>query len=153
MEVLTPAEWFQKGHDIRGCRKAEDEPFSRLKSEAEIYGWFLPPAAADVAIEQLRIARIKRQDSSHVFVCPRLFLSMWRKQLDKACDLIFSIPVGAIGWPVEMCEPLLIGVYFLFLCFKRWHFWGTSKLSYVARKLHEMRDDIEVDRGFILRKF
>jgi len=31
-----------------------------------------PPAAADVALEQLRQARHKRQDSFHIFVCPKL---------------------------------------------------------------------------------
>ena len=65
--------------------------------------WLLPPAAADVALEQLRIARIKRQDSSHVFVCPQLLCPSWLKQLNKNRDLIFKIPVGAIGWPTDMC--------------------------------------------------
>ena len=153
LEVLTPGDWFQKGHDIHGWRKAENEPFSRPIIKAGIYGWFPPPAAADVALEQLRIARIKRQDSFHVFVCPRLFLPSWRKQLGKACDLVFSLPVGAIGWPVEMHEPLLIGVCFPFLSIKPWEFRGTPKLSFVARKLHEVRDEAEVDRGPLLREF
>jgi hypothetical protein len=153
LEVLSPTDWFQKGHDIRGWKKAEGEPFQRPVIQAGVYGWFPPPAAADVALEQLRIARIKRQDSTHVFVCPRLFCPMWRKQMGKACDLIFSIPVGALGWPVEMLEPLLIGVCFPFLRFKPWQFRETPKISFVARKMHELRDDVEMDRGPFLRKF
>jgi hypothetical protein len=153
LEVLTPADWFQKGHDIRGWKKAKDEPFSRPVIKAGTCGWFLPPAAADVALEQLRIARIKQQDSTHVFVCPQLFLPVRRKQLGKACDLMFSVPVGATGWPVEMCEPLLTGVCFPFLSFKPWQFGGTPKLSQVARQMHGMRDDVEVDRGLVLCKF
>jgi hypothetical protein len=153
LEVLSPADWFQKGHDIRGWKKAEGEPFQRPVIKAGGYGWFPPPAAADVALEQLRIARIKRQDSTHVFVCPRLFCPMWRKQMSKACDLIFRIPVGAIGWPVDMFEPLLIGVCFPFLRYKPWQFRETPKISFVARKMHEVRDDVEMDRGPFLRKF
>lgn len=153
LEVLTPTDWFQKGHDIRGWKKAEGEPFQRPVIKAGVYGWFPPPAAADVALEQLRIARTKRQDSTHLFVCPRLFCPMWLKQMNKACDLVFKIPVGAIGWPVEMFEPLLIGVCFPFLRFKPWQFRKSPKISWVARKMHELRDNVEVDRGPFLRKF
>ena len=153
LQVLSPADWFQKGHDICGWKVAEGEPINRPTIKPGVYGWFPPPAAADVALEQLRIARIKRQDSSHVFVCPRLLCPSWLKQLNKACDLIFKVPVGAIGWPADMCEPLLIGVCFPFLRYKPWQFQGSPRISYVARQMHEMRDDVEVDRGFILRKF
>ena len=153
LEPLSPSDWFQKGHDIRGWEKVQDEPLQRPTIKAGVYGWFPPPAAADVALEQLRIARIKRQDSSHVFVCPRLLCPAWLKQMNKACDLIFKIPVGALGWPADMFEPLLIGVCFPFLRYKPWQFRGTPKVSFVARKMHEMRDDVEVDRGPILREF
>jgi hypothetical protein len=78
---------------------------------------------------------------------------MWLKQMNKACDLIFKIPAGAIGWPTDMFEPLLIGVCFPFLRHKPWKFRGTPKVSFVARKMFELRKDIEVDRGIVLRKF
>jgi hypothetical protein len=153
LDPLTPTDWFQKGHDIRGWAKQPDEPFQRPVLEAGVYGWFPPPAAADVALEQLRLSRLKRQNSSHVFVCPRLLRPLWRKQFSKACDLIFKIPPGAPGWPAEMFEPLLIGVCFPFLRSKPWQFRGTPKISSVARKLHGMRQDVELDRGPFLRKF
>ncbi len=144
---------MSKGNDIGGGREAEGEPVQRPVIKAGVDGWVPPRAAADVALEQLRIARIKRQDSTHVFVCPQLFCPMWRKQMSKACDLIFRIPVGAIGWPVDMFEPLLIGVCFPFLRYKPWQFRETPKISFVARKMHEVRDDVEMDRGPFLRKF
>ena len=34
------------------------------------YLWHPPPAAANVALEQLRIARIKRQQSAHMLFAP-----------------------------------------------------------------------------------
>ena len=153
LEPLTPTDWFQKGHDIRGWKKQPGEPFQRPVLAAGVFGWFPPPAAADVAIEQLRIARIKRQDSSHVFVCPRLLCPVWLKQLNKACDLVFKIPVGAPGWPSAMFEPLLIGICFPFLRSEPWQLKGTPKLSWVARKLHDVRKDTDLDRGPFLRQF
>jgi hypothetical protein len=153
LEALEPADWFQKGHDIQSWKKQPGEPFERPVLEAGVYGWFPPPAAADVAVEQLRLARLKRQNSTHVFVVPRLLCPVWLKQMNKACDLIFKIPPGAPGWPAEMFEPLLIGVCFPFLRYNPWQFKGSPKVSSVARKLHEMRKDIDMDRGPFLRKF
>jgi hypothetical protein len=120
MVQLTPDDWFQKGHDIRGWKRVESEPLKCPIIKSGVYGWFPPPTAADVALEQLRIARIKRQDSTHVFVCPRLLCLTWLTQMNKACDLIFKTPPGASGWPADMFEPLLIGVCFPFLRCKPW---------------------------------
>jgi hypothetical protein len=39
--------------------------------------WAPPPAAAAVALEELRKARIKRQDSMHILVVPRLLMPEW----------------------------------------------------------------------------
>jgi hypothetical protein len=73
--------------------------------------------------------------------------------MNKACDLIFKIPVGAPGWPSDMFEPLLIGVCFPFLSIKPWEFCGTPKVSFMAQKLHEVRKETEMNRGPLLHKF
>jgi hypothetical protein len=70
LKCLEPKDWFQLGHDIVGRTPPGDPLFQRPTLKVGVFGY--PPAAADVAIEQLRIARIKRQESSQVFVCPRL---------------------------------------------------------------------------------
>ncbi len=75
----------------------------------------MPPAAADVALEELRKAHIKRQDSTHFFVCARLLTPEWVKQLWKTTDVLFQIPPGTPGWPTAMYEPLTIGFIFPFL--------------------------------------
>eukprot|EP00978_Attheya_sp_CCMP212_P004701 scaffold10314_cov60-Attheya_sp.AAC.1 len=77
--------------------------------------WCPPPAAADIALEQLRQARIKCQDSCHIFICPRLLTCEWIKQLWKAADLVFEVPTGYEGWPTDMLEPLTIGILFPFV--------------------------------------
>ena len=61
--------------------------------------WTPPPAAADVALEEMRKARIKRQLSTHIFVCPRLLTTEWLKQCHKATDCLFELPVGFSVWP------------------------------------------------------
>jgi hypothetical protein len=153
LDPLSPFDWFQKGHDIRGWKQQPGEPFERPVIKAGVFGWFPPPAAADVAMEQLRLARVKRQDSFHVVACPRLLSPLWLKQLNKTCDLVFKIPAGAHGWPADMYEPLLIGVCFPFLSFNPWQLKGTPKFSWMARQLHDLRKDTDVDRRPILLKF
>ena len=112
--VFGPKDWFIRGHDISGGYKNEDG-FWMPTIQHGTYIWNPPPAAADVAIEQLRKARIKRQNSTHVFVVPRLMTPLWLKQFHKACDLVITVPVGFEHWGQDMLEPCLIGVCFPFI--------------------------------------
>jgi hypothetical protein len=105
-EVLSPSDWFERGHD-------HDEGFYdkngywRIRHRKGTFIWVPPPAAAEVAVEELRKALIKRNESTHVFVCPRLLTTEWRKQLHKAADLVLTFPAGvdSEGWPETMFEP------------------------------------------------
>ena len=150
--VLTPTDWFERGHDIDGGCTGVDG-FWRPVVSPGTYLWAPPPAAADVALEQLRTARIKRQQSTHIFICPRLMTPMWLKQLHKASDLIFTIPAGASCWPEPMFEPLLIGVVFPFLSFSPWQLKGTPKLLALGRQLSRVWKVEQMDKGNILREF
>jgi hypothetical protein len=60
--------------------------------------WDPPPAGASIAIEELKKARIKCQDSLHVFVCPCLMKLEWFHQLYKATSIVFDVPVGSPYW-------------------------------------------------------
>lgn len=51
------------------------------------YIWALPPAIADVALENLCEAKHIFPISSQVFVCPNLFTGRWRKTLGKMSDV------------------------------------------------------------------
>ncbi|KAL7577052.1 hypothetical protein ACA910_006793 [Epithemia clementina (nom. ined.)] len=87
-EYFLPEDWFQKRHDISGWRPPEiSELFEAPKLESGKFVWALPPGAANVALEELRKARIKRQSSTLVFIVQRLFTMRWFKQLHKAADL------------------------------------------------------------------
>jgi hypothetical protein len=92
------------------------QPFATLS----MYGCPLLPAAALIAIEELRKARIKRQHSSHIFVCPRVMTPEWRKHLHKASNVVITVPVGHPVWPKQMIEPILIGFVFPFVRHDPW---------------------------------
>jgi hypothetical protein len=115
------------------------------------YLWHPPPAAAEFAVEELRKARLKRQDSTHVFVCPRLMAPYWRKQLHKVADIVFDLPCGALPeWDVSNHEPLVVGIVFPFVPYRPWQLRNTPKLRALARKLREVwKEDPPSARTFL----
>eukprot|EP00978_Attheya_sp_CCMP212_P042109 scaffold251331_cov29-Attheya_sp.AAC.1 len=64
VEFLDPTGWFVRGHDIIGGA-TNDIGFYIPQTKSGNYVWTPPPAAEEVALEQLRQARIKRQTSLH----------------------------------------------------------------------------------------
>ena len=152
--LLDEAGWFQLGHDIQGWSLHRDG-FERptLVQARSSYIWTPAPMAAEVAIAELRKARIKRQRSAHVFVCPRLCTSQWLKQLYRAADIVFELPLGFSCWPVSMHEPLLIGIVFPFISCSPWQIRGTPKMFAMGRELRRVLQESEVDAGNLLCKF
>ncbi len=153
-ELLDPMGWFQTGHDVEGwsvCADGFARP--RLVGSGRTFIWSPPPFAADVALAELRKARIKRQRSCHIFVCPRLCTTLWQKQLYKCADFVFELPVGSTVWPASMHEPLLIGVLFPFLSVKPWQLRGTPKMYAVGRELRGVLQTPELDPRDLLRQF
>ena len=151
--LLSPMGWFGEGHDIGGWTTPIDGFELPILKEGRTYIWAPPPFAADIALAELRKARIKRQSSSHVFVCPRLCTSLWIKQLYKASDIVIEIPAGTHGWPLEMHEPLLIGLLFPFLRQKPWQLRGTPKMHAMGRQLRSLLSEKDMDPRDLLRKF
>ena len=137
LEFLTPEDWFEKGHDVRGGYY-DRQKFWRVKTRQGSYVWSPPPAAADVAIEQVRLARIKRRVSTHLIVVPRLFIHIWMKQLYKVSDLVVEIPAGSPGWQLTMLEPLVLGFVFPFLYCRPFELKGTPKMLQMGRKVRTM---------------
>jgi hypothetical protein len=109
--LLTPDQWATSGHGLSEGRK---DRFNLWQPGVHPSSWFLwspPPAIGDVATEELEISRHKRDDLSHIFLCPRLMTYAWRKRLMKICDVVFTIPPGSrTFWPSSEHEPLLLGL-------------------------------------------
>ena len=81
IEFLTSKQWFSRGHDLAdGEWDINVDGMKMPVVKPGFFVWSPPPAAAVAAIEELRKARHKRQDSHHIFIVPRLMQPEWRKQ-------------------------------------------------------------------------
>jgi hypothetical protein len=132
--LLKPEDWFERGHDLIGGEERADK-FWIPKFQRGCYLWVPPPAAANVALEEIRVARIKRQNSFHILIVPRLMTPEWLKQLHKVSDIVFILPLGSSAWTHNMYEPCYVGLTFPFLSVSPWQLRGTPKMYAVGRKL------------------
>ena len=149
---LTPDDWFERGHDIDGWTCGSDTMWRPI-IKSGTFVWTPPPAACDVALEELRKARIKRHDSTHLILVPRLMTPRWLKQLYKCCDLIVEIPPCCDYWPSNMYEPAFLGICFPYLSHAPWQFRGTPKMYELHRTLQRMWKSDQVSASTLLRKF
>ena len=149
---LSPEGWYTRAHDIKGG-SVDQYGFWRHNIQPGTYLWTPPPAAADAALEQLRIARLKRRKSSHIIAIPRLATSQWLKQLNKAADIVLTLPPKYSFWKTHMFEPLLLAFLFPYLPFRPWQLRATPKLLASAREMQKMFRQEDLDPGDILYKF
>ena len=117
------------------------------------YIWTPPPAAACVVLEELRKARHKRTESTHLFVVPRLMEPYWRKHLWKVSDMIASLPAGHEAWPSQMHEPLTIAFIFPFISHRPWQLRRTPAIMGMERRLSRVWKEDASSEGPLLRKF
>ena len=139
--ILEHQDWFELGHDIVGRCKPESLWIPKIRSNLCV--WCPPPAAAYKAMEQLRIARHKRQASTHIFIAPRLLTSMWGSNLHKAADLVVEIPANLPFWSTTMHEPLVMGFLFPSFQFRPWFCVGTP---FVDKAKIELRNAFSEQR-------
>ena len=157
-EFLEPKEWFTRGHDHSIGHWETNLDFENdLRMEYPVIRkgvmiWTPSPCTADVAVEDLRKARHKRQISQHLFVVPRLMSPLWRKQLYKAADLVVTIPCGHEAWSLDMFEPLTIAFVFPFLNSRPWQLRGSLHLLALGRELSRLWRDNKSGEGSILRQ-
>ena len=150
--TLTPSDWFVRGHNIIGYEKNIDGITVPITQKGT-YIWSPPPAAADVAIQELRRARHKRQQSVHVFVCPRLMKPLWFKQAFKASDMLFDLKAGHPCWSSNQHEPLIVVVCFPYLQHIPWTLRDTPVIHELVRLLRGMWENPQESGMFALREF
>jgi hypothetical protein len=88
--VLTPEDWFGKGHT------------------GGTHIWTPPPAAAEVVVEQLGFARLKRPHAMHIVVVPRLMTGMWRRHMGRGTDFYFKVDWKDVWDLTTHFEPLFV---------------------------------------------
>ena len=59
-------------------------------------------------LEMFNNDRMANSHLPHVFAVPRLMTHLWRKQLVKDTDLVFTVPCDTSFWPMDMHAPLII---------------------------------------------
>ena len=139
LEVLTPKGWFLRGHDImEGEFEVNVDGLKWPKYSKGNFVWAPPPAAAETALEEVRKARHRRTESTHIILIPRLMSPVWQKHLHKVSDIVLSLPAGHQAWPADMHEPLTIGIVFPFLRFRPWQLNRSPLLLDLERKLREV---------------
>ena len=152
IHFLSELDWFVKGHDIREGKLNDDKVWIP-SFESAIYVWSPAPAAGQHAIEQLRQARLKRTVSTHIFLIPRIFTSLWRKQAYKCSDLIIKLPFDNKLWIKDQHhEPLTICFLFPFLNVKPWQLKRTYAFLGMGRVLRRMWEESSLSQWDILRK-
>jgi hypothetical protein len=158
LEYLKPVDWFERGHDLNGGDweltmpppNKERQWMPRYKKGR--YVWSPPPGAAPAALEQLRKSRHKRQNSTHLFICPRLLYPLWQRSLFRSADLILEIPAGHPAWPANMHEPLILAIYFPFISHRPWQLKRSPCLLDVEGYLQRMFKACEGAEGLVLRQ-
>jgi hypothetical protein len=149
--LFKPEDWFKRGHYCVGGKMRADN-FWIPEFKRGCYLWVPQPATADVALEEIRVARLKRQDSLHIIVVPRMMTPQWLRQLYKVLDIMFKLPLGSLSWPHAMYEPCMVGPTFPFLSVSPWQLRGTPKMCVVGRRLQGLLAEPDLDSGDIFRK-
>lgn len=107
------------------------------------YVWTPAPAAADVAAEYLAQSVHKRSTSTHIYICPRIMTSRWHRNVCKATDLQFVIPIGCELWDVSQHEPLIFCISFPLSRNRPWRHGGTAYCNHVGKILPGLfKDDL-----------
>ena len=152
IEYLSPEDWFERGHDLLREGSANIDGRWEPRHKAGIFVWTPAPAVADVVLEQIRQARHKRQESTHIFLCPRLFEPYWKGPLFKSADIVFEVPASTSFWPASSFEPLVVGLYFPFLRVEPWQLKGSQALLAVGKQLRQLWKTGEITAGALLCK-
>jgi hypothetical protein len=86
---LCPKGWFLDGHTQGN------------------FIWTVPPTAAEVVVEQIGFARLKRPEAFHIILVPRLMTGRWRRHLTRGTDGYIKIDDPAVWNLDSQFEPLL----------------------------------------------
>ena len=84
LRPLTPEEWFTLGHGVQGGASQAQGLWIPHETQNSWFLWTPPPAAADVAVEELLISRHKRTQLNHVFIVPHLSTHLCRRNCTRS---------------------------------------------------------------------
>ena len=149
---LNYEDWFIRAHDIVGGCKNDDGVWIPSYCSGT-YIWMPPPAGAQLAVEQLRRARLKRENSTHVVIVPRLMSMEWKRQLFRVSDLFVELPFDKVWTKQHQHEPLTFAVVFPFLEHRPWQLKRSQAFLGMGNVLRRMWKESESSPWDLLRKF
>jgi hypothetical protein len=153
LHPLSPADWFVRGHGIDGGTYDNHGLWIPTATSESWMLWSPPPAAADVAIEELMSSRHKRSTINHIFIVPRLHTNIWRKKLFKVSDFVFEVPPGVRPfWPSTEHEPLLIGLTLRFVARAPWQLRQSPTILALGGALQGVWEEEGGDERVVLRQ-
>ena len=117
-----------------------------------VFIWSPPPAAADVVVERLGIARHKRPNSLHLVFVPRLMTGRWRRHLGRGTDCYFRINTPPLWDLKSQCEPVLLYVSLPFLPHRPEFQWRGDIIKQLRWVLQEMQDSPSSFQRDLLRQ-
>jgi hypothetical protein len=151
---LQPEDWYERGHGWTSGEPDSNGLWMPTESGETWMLWVPPPAAADVALEELLNSRHKRDYINHVVVIPRLMTHLWRKRLHKLSDLVFEVPAGSRSfWPALEHEPLIVGLMLRFSLSSPWQIKYTDGILEVGGQLRRLWKEEEGSERAVLREF
>ena len=154
IEFLEPRDWFLRGHDIVDGRfEINCDGFKLPTFKPGKFVWSPPPAAAEACLEELRKARHKRSDSSHIVVIPRVLSPYWKKHLHRVADLVIDIPCGHEAWPIHMLEPLTFAIILPLAKHRPWQLKRTPAMLGMERLLRKLWKDHKISDWPVLLEF
>ena len=71
----------------------------------------MAPAVMETALELFGDDRLAHLQWPHVFVIPRLMTHLWRKNLGKNADVLFTVPASVPFWTAGQFKPLIVAVF------------------------------------------
>jgi hypothetical protein len=83
-----------------------------LKSLEAARLWLMPPALMETVLELFCDDRMAHPQWPHVFVVPHLMTHLWRKNLGKDADVLFTVPAGVNFWASGQFEPIIVAIFF-----------------------------------------
>jgi hypothetical protein len=132
---------------------ATEEWFHQVHLQEGRFIWSPAPAIADAALEQLCETRHTRPMSAHIFLCPALMTSRWRKRLGKVADAMFTVPVGSAHWKSNMHEPVVVALICPLLPCSPWQVRESPVMAQLQRNLPRVwSSDLATERDS-LREF
>jgi hypothetical protein len=114
--------------------------------------WAPPPASAGAALQWMGNSIHKRLSSVHVFITPWLMTNLWRKMLNKTCDMLVELPAGPGVWKKCQHEPLILAIFLPLSRNSPWQNKGTRRVETAGQAVSSLWKGTFNNVGAILRK-